>query len=40
MSKKMGLIGFAYSNALSKFTLWIIFLWLLKTCNNNIQKKG
>lgn len=38
MSKLMGLIGFAYSNIISKFSLWLIFLILLKKCNIISQK--
>lgn len=38
MSKFMGLIGFAYSNVISKFSLWIIFLVLLKKCSQNTKE--
>lgn len=38
MSKFIGLIGFVYSNVISKFSLWIIFLILLKKCNIISQK--
>lgn len=41
MSRLIGLMGFAYSNVISKICLWIIFLLLLKKCNKNeLQSKG
>lgn len=39
MSKFMGLTGFVYSNIISKFSLWAIFLILLKKCNMISQKQ-
>lgn len=38
MSKLMGLAGFAYSNVISKFSLWVIFLLLLKRCSKNTKE--
>ena len=40
MSKLWGLIGFVYSNVISKFSLWIIFLLLLKKCNKDFTIGG
>lgn len=38
MSKYMGLIGFAYANVISKFSIWVMFLLLLWKCTKNIDE--